>query len=64
MDSNSIIWDLSISAMCLPHAAWSRMGVTMPAVTQFTVEAEDAVVGRVILPEDGDGFLLTDFIRY
>ena len=30
-----------------PHCCWSLMGVTMPAVTQLTVEAAGVEVGMV-----------------
>lgn len=50
-----------------PHCCWSRIGVTFPAVTQLTLEADGSVFGRIDVFEEAEAEYVLEpeaFMRY
>lgn len=65
--STFIKYMLSIAAVAAkaqqdPHCCWSRMGVTFPAATQSTLEADGRVLGNVIFFDETDAD--TEFVVF
>ena len=54
LEASGPVSALKESTRLLPHCCWSRIWVTFPAVTQFTLVAEGRVLGREDIFEEAE----------